>query len=186
MQTIYIRNMVCDRCVMVVTGLLREAGVEPLRVELGKATLPRELSQEEFASLERSLRAVGFAVVENPRRQLAEMVKGAVIELVHKENGSLRTNLSGYLSSRLGRDYDHISRVFSEEEGVTVESYFISQKIERVKELLSYGERSLAEIADMMNYSSAAHLSAQFRRVTGTTPTAFRREAWKRRPLDKI
>lgn len=185
-QDIYIRNMVCDRCIMVVRGLLRNMGIEPLQVELGKAVLPRRLSPREDALLGQSLQSLGFGLVEDRRSRLVEMTKAAVIELVHRENSALRLNLSDYLARRLGHDYDYISRAFSEEEGTTLESYFIAQKIERVKELLSYGEHSLAQIADMMNYSSAAHLSAQFRKVTGTTPTAFRNENGKRRPLDKI
>lgn len=178
--------MVCDRCVMVVRELLCGMGLGPLHIELGRAVLPRRITAAERGRLECALVAVGFSLIEDRRGQLVQLVKGAVIELVQKNNGGLRVNLSDYLGGRFGHDYDYISRVFSEEEGTTVERYFIAQRIERVKELLSYGEHSLSEIADMMNYSSAAHLSAQFKRVTGITPTAFRNESGIRRPLDKV
>lgn len=160
--------------------------IEPLHVELGKAVLPRRMTVAERERLENALDAVGFSLIEDRRGRLVQLVKAAVIDLVQKNNGSLRVNLSDYLSGRLGRDYDYISRIFSEEEGTTLERYFIAQKIERVKELLSYRDRSLSEIADMMNYSSAAHLSSQFKKVTGVTPTEFRNEAGSRLPLDKV
>ena len=146
---IYIKNMVCDRCIMAVRSLLQEMGLEPLSVRLGEA----ELS----------------------------------IELVHRENGCLRVNLSDYLAERLRHDYDYISGIFSDVEGTTVEKFFIAQKIERVKELLAYDEFSLSEIAGMLNYSSVAHLSAQFKRVTGLSPSAYKRAGRPGRlPLDKV
>lgn len=184
---IYIRNMVCDRCVMVVRDLLREMGMEPSDVRLGEAVLARPLSAAERVSLDEALRRLGFALIDGRRERLAERIRTLIIELVHRENGDLRVNLSDYLSDRLRHDYDYLSGIFSAVEGTTVEKYFIAQKIERVKELLAYDELSLGEIAGMLNYSSPAHLSAQFKRVTGLSPSAFRRSGRSERlPLDKV
>lgn len=163
---IYIKNMVCDRCIMAVRSLLQEMGLEPLSVRLGEAELSRPLSAAGRASLDAALRRLGFELIDGRRERLAEQVKTLVIELVHRENGCLRVNLSDYLAERLRHDYDYISGIFSDVEGTTVEKFFIAQKIERVKELLAYDEFSLSEIAGMLNYSSVAHLSAQFKRVT--------------------
>lgn len=184
---IYIKNMVCDRCIMVVGKLLEDAGITPLQVGLGTVRLAKELTPLQRGELERLLAGVGFSLLDSPRRRWVEQVKGAVIELVHRDNGDSKVNLSDYVAGRLGCDYDHVSRIFSEEEGVTVERYFIAQRVERVKELLEYGELSLSEIADLLNYSSAAHLSSQFRKVAGITPSQYRENrAGKRLPLDKI
>ena len=172
---IYIKNMVCDRCIMAVRSLLQEMGLEPLSVRLGEAELSRPLSAAGRASLDAALRRLGFELIDGRRERLAEQVKTLVIELVHRENGCLRVNLSDYLAERLRHDYDYISGIFSDVEGTTVEKFFIAQKIERVKELLAYDEFSLSEIAGMLNYSSVAHLSAQFKRVTGLSPSAYKR-----------
>jgi AraC-like DNA-binding protein len=184
---IYIKNMVCDRCIMAVRSLLQEMGLEPLSVRLGEAELSRPLSAVGRASLDAALRRLGFELIDGRRERLAEQVKTLVIELVHRENGCLRVNLSDYLAERLRHDYDYISGIFSDVEGTTVEKFFIAQKIERVKELLAYDEFSLSEIAGMLNYSSVAHLSAQFKRVTGLSPSAYKRAGRPGRlPLDKV
>lgn len=184
---IYIKNMVCDRCIMAVRSLLQEMGLEPLSVRLGEAELSRPLSAAGRASLDAALRRLGFELIDGRRERLAEQVKTLVIELVHRENGCLRVNLSDYLAERLRHDYDYISGIFSDVEGTTVEKFFIAQKIERVKELLAYDEFSLSEIAGMLNYSSVAHLSAQFKRVTGLSPSAYKRAGRPGRlPLDKV
>ena len=140
---IYIKNMVCDRCIMAVRSLLQEMGLEPLSVRLGEAELSRPLSAAGRASLDAALRRLGFELIDGRRERLAEQVKTLVIELVHRENGCLRVNLSDYLAERLRHDYDYISGIFSDVEGTTVEKFFIAQKIERVKELLAYDEISL-------------------------------------------
>ena len=184
---IYIKNMVCDRCIMAVRSLLQEMGLEPLSVRLGEAELSRPLSAVGRASLDAALRRLGFELIDGRRERLAEQVKTLVIELVHRENGCLRVNLSDYLAERLRHDYDYISGIFSDVEGTTVEKFFIAQKIERAKELLMYGELSLNEIADMLNYSSVSYLSAQFKHVTGMTPSHFKKiKGNKRKPLDEI
>ena len=119
--------------------------------------------------------------------QLIEQVRHLVIDLVHHKNSALRTNLSDYLTEHLHHDYSALSKLFSEVTGTTIEKYFIAQKIERVKELLVYDELSLSQIADLLNYSSTAHLSAQFKSVTGMTPSRFKQEKKNlRKPLDAV
>lgn len=184
---LYIKNMVCRRCMMAVERLLHELAIEPIAVGLGIVTLPRPLSAQERAELEVKLRELGFELIDGRRERLIEQVKSLVIELIHNENSDLKVNLSDYLSERLHHDYHYISSLFSAVEGVTIEKYFIQQKIERVKELLVYDELSLGEIAALLNYSSVAHLSAQFKKVTGLTPSHFRAIGIDRRcPLDEV
>lgn len=172
---------------MVVRGLLQEMGFGPVEVTLGSAVLSRPLLADERDDLAARLRELGFELIDGRRERLVEQVKALVIELVHRDNGDLRTNLSDYVAGRLNHDYGYISALFSESEGVTLEKYFIAQKIERVKELLEYDELSLSEIAEVMNYSSVAHLSAQFKKVTGVSPSEFKRSGnMGRRPLDEV
>lgn len=186
-DTLYIRNMVCDRCRMVVRELFAELGIEPLSVELGVVRTAVPVEDEQRKRLDARLRELGFELIDEPRQQIVERVKAEIIRLVHRDNGALRINLSDRLTEATHHDYSQISKLFSETTGTTVEKYFIAQKIERVKELLAYGELSLGEIADLMNYSSAAHLSAQFKSLTGMTPTRFREQAaGHRKPLDKV
>ena len=186
-DTLYIRNMVCDRCRMVVRELFAELGIEPLSVELGVVRTAVAVEDEQRKRLDARLRELGFELIDDPRQQIVERVKAEIIRLVHRDNGALRVNLSDRLTETTHHEYSQISKLFSETTGTTVEKYFIAQKIERVKELLTYGELSRGEIADLMNYSSAAHLSAQFKSLTGMTPTRFREQAaGHRKPLDKV
>lgn len=184
---LHIKNMVCNRCIMVVEELLQKMGLEPVSVKLGYVTLAKEPSEKLMNQLKLELERLGFELIDDKRIMLIEQVKNAIVELVHHNNSSLKTNLSDYITAKLPHDYSYISNLFSEVEGTTIEKYFIAQKIERVKELLVYGELSLTEISDMMNYSSAAHLSNQFKKVTGLTPSHFRKIGENRRkPLDKV
>lgn len=185
-QIIYIKNMVCNRCILVVENIFADLNVKPLSVKLGEAVLANGLNEAERAELNARLRAVGFEPIDDRKTRLIEQVKNAVIELVRRNDGALKVNLSDYVADKTNHDYTYVSNLFSEVENTTVEKYFIAQKIERVKELLVYDELSLNEIADLLNYSSAAHLSAQFKRVTGLTPSHFKRiKEHKRTPLDK-
>ena len=171
---IYVKNMVCDRCKLAVAKVLRDVGLTPTDIRLGVVTVAGRLGESEIRRLRPALRALGFDLLEDRQKQTVERIRSAVIELVHYRDGKSDVNLSEYLSSSLGIDYSVLSKLFSESEGMTIERYFILQKIERVKELLFYGEMSLGEIAFKMNYSSTAHLSAQFKSVTGMTPTQFK------------
>ena len=182
--TLHIRNMVCNRCILVVQQLLEGLGLTPLHIELGKAIVQEELPPEAKAALKTALEAVGFELIDGRRSLLIERLRNAVIELAHYHDDGMRTNLSDYLSEKFHSDYSALSKLFSEMTGITLEKYYIAQRVERVKELLVYNELSLGQIADKLNYSSTAHLSAQFKSVTGITPSEFRKRS--DRPLDQV
>lgn len=172
--TLYIKNMVCNRCIMVVQDLLGKLGLTVLHIELGKVLIQETLEKADLERIRQALEAVGFELIDDKRDRLIEQIKQEIIQLVHNCNGELKVNLSDYLSEKLHHDYSSLSKVFSETNGITIEKYFILQKIERVKELLVYDELSLNEIAALLNYSSAAHLSSQFKSITGITPSEFK------------
>lgn len=184
---LHIKNMVCNRCKMVVKAELEKLGFNPIRVELGEVVLPENISQEEKIKIEKHLSLFGFALLEDKKTQIAEQIKTSIINLVHYLKDPLKINLSTYLSEELHLEYPHLSSIFSEVEDQTIEKYFIAQKIEKAKEMLTYGELTLSEIAFQLNYSSVAHLSAQFKKVTGTTPSAYKSvTSDKRKTLDEI
>ena len=184
---LYIKNMVCNRCKMVVKTELERLGLFPLSVELGEVELANEPDESEKLKVRNALQHYGFTLISDKKSLLIERVKNLIVELVHNNNSELKTNLSDYLSTRLHHDYNHISSLFSLVEGITMEKYFIAQKIEKVKELLVYDELSLSEIAYQQNYSSVAYLSNQFKKVTGLTPSHFKNiKGIKRKPLDEV
>lgn len=189
-RTLHIRNMVCNRCIMAVRDTLERLGLTTRTVTLGLAELCETPSDTQRAALRTALEALGFELIDDRREQEVERIRNAVVAWVHHDGGDPRLHLSDYLAERLGRDYDTLSRLFSEETGSTIEKYLIAQRIERAKELLSYGELTLSQIADELHYSSVAYLSTQFKSVTGMTPSAFRtqqlRTGSERRPLDEI
>jgi AraC-like DNA-binding protein len=184
---IYIKNMVCNRCKMVVTTIFEALGYKPVSVELGEVVLEAEMPDEDRQKLIASLQQHGFDLIDDRKSRIIEHIKTLIVELVHENHNNLTSNLSDYLSSRLHHDYHYISNLFSEVEGTTIEKYYIAQKIEKVKELLVYDEMSLTEIAFQLNYSSAAYLSNQFKKVTGLTPGHFKNiRSIKRKPLDEV
>lgn len=186
-NTLHIKNMVCNRCIMVVKSQLEQLGLRPASVELGIAVLPDKITEEVYHAVKASLEPFGFELIDDKKSQIIEQIKDAIIGLVHHNDSDLKVNLSDYLVSKLNRDYSFLSKLFSEVTNTTIEKYFIAQKIERAKELLVYGELSLNEIADKLNYSSAAYLSTQFKSVTGLTPSYFKKiKENKRKPLDEI
>jgi AraC family transcriptional regulator len=185
---LYIKNMVCERCRLVVRQTLEAAGYHPTRIELGTAEVAEALTAAQLDDLRQRLRAVAFDLLDDRRQQTVERIKNAVIELVHRQPDHLRRlNPSAYIAESLGRDYKYLSGLFSEQEGLTIEQYVIQQKIERVKELLRYDELTLSQIADSLYYSSVQHLSGQFKKVTGLTPTEYKRLGTPgRQPLDRV
>lgn len=186
-QRLYIKNMVCNRCIMVVRDQLNKMGIEPVSVELGEVILKEKLTDTSRQAIKEILHPLGFELIDDKRIQLIEQIKNAIIELVHYRNNELKVNLSEYITRKLNHDYSYLSKLFSEISNTTIEKYFIAQKIERVKELLVYDELSLNQIADMLNYSSTAHLSAQFKSVTGLTPSHFKQmKGNRRKPLDQL
>lgn len=185
---LYIKNMVCDRCKMVVEDILQKNNLSPVTVELGEVTLKEEVfAESQKKQVADHLAALGFDLIDDKKSQLIEQVKNLIIQIVHYDNGELKTNLSDFLSNKLQHDYNYISNLFSEVENSTIEKYFIFQKIEKVKELIHYNELSLSEIAHKLHYSSVAHLSNQFKKITGFTPSEYKKiQKNKRRPLDEI
>lgn len=187
MEVLYIKNMVCNRCIMVVESEFEKLDIQTLSVELGEVRLDKKLTTEQKNKLSERLESLGFSLIDDKKGRLIEQVKNLIIELVHYNNNNLKINLSDYISDKLHHDYNYISNLFSEVEGTTIEKYFIAQKIEKVKEFLVYDELTLNEIAFNLNYSSVAHLSAQFKKVTGLTPSHFRQiRTNKRKPLDEV
>ena len=166
---------------MVVKSELEKLGLETVSVELGEAELKNEITESEKAKLLYNLHALGFDLLDDKKSKAIEKIKTLIIDLVHHKNNELKINLSDYLSQNLNQDYNSLSNLFSEIESTTIEKYFISQKIEKVKELLIYNELSLSEIADMLNYSNVAHLSNQFKKITGFSPTSFKQLKDKKR-----
>lgn len=179
--------MVCDRCKMVVRQELSKLGIDDgARVDLGRITFSKPVNCTQKNALEQNLKAVGFEILLDKKRQTTEELKNILIDLVYKEQ-ELKEKLSDYIAKQLGQDYSLISKCFSETEGTTIEKYLISLKIERVKELLMYDELSLKEIAFKLNYSSPAHLSNQFKKATNQSPSAFKKmQQPKRGELNKL
>jgi len=179
--------MVCNRCKMVVNDLLNSKGLHILSVNLGVVEIEGDLSKDQLSQLDSSLKSLGFELIDDKKSKTIEKIKNTIITLVHHSDHSLKTNLSSFITSQIHQDYNYLSNLFSEVEGTTIEKYFITQRIERVKELIVYDELSLSEIAIQMNYSSVGYLSNQFKKVTGLTPTHFKniREN-KRKPLDEV
>lgn len=187
MNTIFLKNMVCDRCILVVQSELEKLNIAAKSIKLGEVHLDRKLTAEEYKLMENALIPLGFEVIDDKKSRLIEKIKNIIIEQVHHQDNNAKTNLSDILSNNLHHDYNYLSNLFSEVEGTTIEKYFIAQKIEKVKELLVYDELSLSEIADRLNYSSVAYLSNQFKKVTGLTPSHFKQiREDKRKPLDKV
>ncbi len=184
---LHIKNMVCNRCKMVVKAELEKLGFNPVSVDLGEVVLPKNISQEEKIKIAEKLGFFGFELLEDKKTQVSEQIKTNIIDLIHYSKEPLKVNLSSYLSEKLHLEYPQLSSIFSEIENQTIEKYFIAQKIEKAKEILTYGELTLSEIAYQLNYSSVAHLSAQFKKVTGTTPSAYKNlTSDKRKTLDEI
>ena len=183
----HIKNMVCNRCIMAVTDVFRNAGHNPESVSLGEVETKEEIPSTDGEIISRKLQELGFEIIDDNKGQLIEKIKNIIIELVHYGKDDEHFNYSTLIESELHKDYNYLSNLFSSVEGTTIEKYIIHQKIEKVKELLVYGELTLSEIAFQMGYSSVAHLSSQFKKVTGLTPSHFKHLGnHKRRPLDEV
>jgi AraC family transcriptional regulator len=182
-----IKNMVCNRCKWVVKTELEKLGHEVMVVNLGEVELKNEPSAVELQAIETKLQEFGFELISDKASVLIEQIKTLIIELVQQPEQLEKQNLSQYLSRQLHKDYSTLSKLFSEVTGITIEQYFILQKIEKVKELIVYDELNLTQIADELGYSSVAHLSNQFKKITGLTPRHFKELKHKQRnSLDEI
>lgn len=178
--------MVCPRCELMVASVIEKNQLTAIKVSLGQVELAQQqLSDSQTQQLAKDLQALGFELLADKKKILVSRIKSAVVDLVHRQDSLLKINLSDYLSQQIQSDYAQLSSIFSAEEKNTIEHYYIQQKIERVKELLSYGELSLSAIAYQLNYSSVAHLSAQFKKVTGQSPSQYKTQQ-NRKGLDTI
>jgi AraC-like DNA-binding protein len=172
---------------MVVKTELQKLGFTPNYVELGEVDLIDQLSLDDRNKINEVINPLGFTLIDDKKSRIIEQIKTLIIDLIQNKNNKLNSNLSDYLSHKLNHEYHYISNLFSEVEGTTIEKYLMAQKIEKVKELLIYDEFSLSEIAFQLNYSSVAHLSSQFKKVTGLTPSYFKNvKNQKRKSLDEL
>jgi AraC-like DNA-binding protein len=173
--------MVCIRCQMVVKAELENLGLHYTYVNIGEADIIENLLPEQLDQLDFALKKSGLLLMDNKKSILVEKIKNAIVELVHYSDEQIRVNLSDYLSEKLNYDYTYLAKLFSEVKGQTIEKFYLSHKIEKVKELIVYDELNLTEIAYKMHYSSVAHLSNQFKKITGLTPSHFKKLKNKRR-----
>ena len=183
---IAIKNMVCPRCVQAVSQVFASLDITPLDVRMGEAIVAEPLTAGQHADLQRELEAIGFELLDDQQKQLVERIKTIIIDHIHRleDNHFVFTDV---LQVELNKEYSQLSKLFSEKEGITIEQYVILQRTEKVKELLSYNELTLSEIAYRLGYSSVAYLSAQFKKITGLTPSQFKKLGINlRKPLDQL
>jgi AraC family transcriptional regulator len=170
---LYIKNMVCPRCMNAVEQIMKNVNAKPISIRLGEVLLPEPLSTEQLGSVKIQLQKLGFELLDDNLKKQIDKIKSIIIDHIHYTEDE-RFIFSEVLSKELNKEYSAISKLFSETEGITIEQYVILQKIEKVKELLAYNEMNLNEISFKLGYSSVAHLSGQFKKVTGLTPTQFK------------
>ena len=184
---LFIKNMVCDRCVSAVKQLLDKQGLRYSNVQLGEIDLPDEPGKDELEALSRGLNDLGFELLDNKKARIVERIKSTIISMIHHSDDEFNMKISAILEEKLGMDYHYLTSLFSSVESITIERFVILQRIEKVKELLTYNETTLSDIAFNMGYSSVQHLSQQFKKITGMTPSQFKslRENL-RKPIDKI
>lgn len=185
---LHVKNMVCDRCILIIRQQLENLNFKIEAISLGKVTISPEASSEQLQHISSVLQVLGFELIDKDKDQLIEQIKVQVIELVHHSDlSALHQSLMSVIAEKLNKEYVYLSRLFSDAEGITIEKYIIQQKVERVKELLEYGQMNLNEIAYAMGYSSSAHLSTQFKTVTGMSPSKYKAQpAGNRKPLDQV
>lgn len=184
---LFIKYMVSQRCKLVVKEELRKLGVHFIVVDLGEVEIMENISDEQRAELKTALLTSGLELMDDKRAILIERIKNVIIEMVHYSEEMIKINFSDFLSEKLQHDYTYLANLFSEVQGTTIEQFIISHKVERIKELIIYDEMNISEIAWKLNYSSVAHLSNQFKKVTGLSPSHFKQLKVKRRsPIEEI
>lgn len=184
---LFVKNMVCNRCIMVVKSAVEKLGFALLDVKLGEIQFKKPLTKTEIQLIANHLEPLGFELLDDKNSQLIEKIKVLLIDLVQNKNNDIPIKLSDYLVLHLHKDYSKISNLFSGIEGISIEKYFINLRIEKVKELIFYDELSLSQIANLLNFSSVAHLSNQFKKVTGFSPSYFKNlKNNKRIQLDQL
>lgn len=178
---LFLKNMVSDRCKMSLKSELKKLGLNYTTLELGQVEILGDITNEQRNLLDIGLKKSGLALVNDHKSILIERIKNIIIELVHYSDSQIKINLSEHLSEKLNYDYTYLANVFSESQGLTIEHFLLTHKIEHVKELLIYNELNITEIADKMHYSSVAHLSNQFKKFTGLTPSQYKHLKYKGR-----
>jgi len=187
MKKIHIKNMVCLRCINSVRDLFIQLQISYNSIQLGEVVIVNELTLMEQNLLSEKLISLGFELLNNKDSQTVNAIKTYLVETIHYGKHDFNQNISVTLSELLHKDYSVLSKLFSKVEGITIEKYIMYQKVEKVKELLSYKEMTISEIAFELNYSSAAHLSNQFKKVTGLSPSQFKKTNSKlRKTIDDI
>ena len=186
-EILFVKNMVCNRCIMAVKQEFEKMKLTPIRVAMGEVEIKKPLTEKQEQQLNERLQALGFELLDDQKKQQIEKIKSLLIQKVQSGEIKEHFSITSFLTKSINKDYSTISRLFSEVEGITIEQFFILQKIEKVKEWLIYAENNLSEIAWKLGYSSVAHLSAQFKKITGLTPSHFKTMGSKqRKPLDGI
>lgn len=179
--------MISNHCKLTVKEELKKLGLHFVMLDLGEVDIMEELSVEQLEQLKTALLNSGFELMDDKRAILIEKIKNTIIELIHHTEATIKINFSEFLSKKLKYDYTYMANLFSEVQGSTIEQFIISHKVERIKELIMYGELNMTEIAWNMNYSSVAHLSNQFKKVTGLSPTHFKKMKDKKRsPVEEV
>ncbi|MGK2862424.1 MAG: helix-turn-helix domain-containing protein [Chitinophagaceae bacterium] len=188
MAQLYIKNMVCDRCIMVVRQTLKELKLEYKNIQLGQVELNKDPDPNQINELKRNLLNNGFELLDDKKAKVVEQIKNTIVSLIQGYGeDEFNMKISALLEEKLQMDYHYLSTLFSSIEGITIEKYVILQRIEKVKELMMYAEMNLSEIAFSLGYSSVQHLSQQFKKITGLTPSGFKLlKENQRKPLDKI
>ncbi len=185
---LHIKNMVCNRCIAVVQQQLHQLGFEVKDIALGLVTISPEPDEVRLGNIASALKILGFELIDKEKDQTIERIKNIIIEVIHhSDSADQQPVFSQLLADRLHKDYHFLSRLFSSKEELTIEKFIIQQKVEKIKELLQYGELNLNEIALKMGYSSSAHLSNQFKSITGLSPSSFKLSSKNnRKPIDKV
>jgi AraC-like DNA-binding protein len=178
---IYVKNMACESCKVIVKEALEELNLTPVKVELGEIETKEDMSDDDKKKLNSTIKKVGLELLEKKHGLLVEKIRKEMVDYVYNSDERPNMKFSALLSDKLGYSYTYLSNFFSEVEATTIEQYIISLKIERIKEMIIFGEHTFSEIAHFLHYSSVAHLSAQFKKVTGLTPSHFRALKEKRR-----
>lgn len=178
--------MVCNRCIMVVKQQLENLQLQPLQVSMGEVELTASATPEQLDKLNSKLKEVGFELLDSQRQKQIDKIRNLLIQKVQSGDIEEHFTITDFISTAMNKDYSSLSRLFSEVAGVTIEQFFILQKIEKVKEWLVYGEWNLNEISYRLGYSSVSHLSAQFKKITGLTPSHFKKSGGQRKSLDNL
>ena len=184
---LFLKNMVCNRCIKVVREELESLGYNIVDISLGEVEIKENPVLEELTIIKQNLEEYGFELIENKTAKIIENIKTAIVEYVHYSEKDMNLNLSELIEKKILKDYSYLSALFSSTENITIEHFFILQKIEKAKELLKYNDSTLSEISYKLGYNSVNHLSAQFKKITGMTASDFKKNtSLKRKPIDKV